>query len=141
MATYTSTLFVRPAKSVHVGLNNIQVAYTFTSAASVGDVVWLAKIPNGARVVDFIEDHSSPGTAVAFGLGVARGAPGADFSLYASSLSADVKNRHAGEGFPASISLSASDPNDHGILIAQVTDGSMTNSVKISVSFTYRVDE
>ena len=149
MATLTSTLYSAQAKAVHVGVNNVQVTYTIAASASIGDIVFLAKIPNGAVITDWYEQHTngSAGTTL-LDLGLATGAASGqgDFAFFGASLSESVVNRFGAlgqlgqVGFPGTVSLSASDPNGFGILAARVIGGTMTTSLVISVSMNYRVD-
>lgn len=56
--TYTSTVFANsPLKAVHIGTNTIKGQFTSTAPTSppnsLGDVIFLAKIPHGAVITDF----------------------------------------------------------------------------------------
>ena len=142
MATLTFTLFAASPKAVHVGVNNIQAEYRAAGSLSVGDVLFVAKIPNGAIPVDMYEAHSSAAGALGIDMGLAWGANsggGANLSAYASAKAMGL-NRYALVAPLDAISLSASDVLGYGILALKVASGSMTLSATFHVNFSYRVD-
>ena len=77
MATFTATLYANTPKAVHAGVTAINVSYNHgANTASAGDIIFLAKLPHGARILDFIEDHSTGATSSAVSFGLAKGGPG-----------------------------------------------------------------
>lgn len=144
MATYTASTFVNnQPKSVHVGTNSVSGQYNFGAAvSSVGDVIFLAKIPNGAKFVNIEEDHSTGATAQGVSFGLASGGPGgsATYSCFIASGAQATVNRRNVLGIPENVSLSANDPNSYGILAAMVESGSATASLIINFNFSYRLD-
>ena len=66
LATYTSTVYNNSAKFTHIGNVTVDGTAKWTAAGSVGDVLFLAKIPNGAKIVDCYEYHTSGQTAAAW---------------------------------------------------------------------------
>ena len=144
MATYTSTVFANnPAKAVHVGVNSVSGTFNLgATASSNGDVIFLAKIPNGAKFVSIEEDHTTGATAQALSFGYASGGPAgsATYSLFIASGAQATLNRKNVLGLPADCSLSANDPNSYGILAAKVESGTATTSLIINFVFNYRMD-
>lgn len=144
MATYTASTFVNnQPKSVHVGTNSVSGQYNFgATASSVGDVIFLAKIPNGAKFVNIEEDHSTGATAQGVSFGLASGGPGgsATYSCFIASGAQATVNRRNVLGIPENVSLSANDPNSYGILAAKVESGSATAALIINFNFSYRLD-
>lgn len=143
MATLTATTFANQPKAVHVGVNS--VSGTFNSgatAASIGDVIFLAKLPNGAKFVSIEEDHSTGATALGVSFGLASGGPAgsATYSCFIASGAQATNNRKNVLGIPAELSLSANDPNSYGILAAKVESGTGTTSLIINFVYNYRMD-
>lgn len=157
--TYTATTFNGVPKQVHIG--NITVTGQFISTApttpnSLGDVIFLAKIPHGASVIDFAVDHSTSETTFGMKYGLATGTPaggGASLSFYSPSLAtATVKTRYAGGTVarnanlaggddPWRISVSDLDPNRYGIFAAKIATASASTTFIVNFSITYRCDQ
>ena len=144
--TLTSTVFDNVLKQVHTG--NVTVAGSFSRGATtntVGDVIFLAKIPHGARIVDMIVDHTCAATALGIEYGLASGAAtggGASLSCFSAALAKATIARLAVLGSQnLRVSVSDSDPNRYGIFSAQLSTGTTTESYAINFSITYRNDE
>jgi hypothetical protein len=144
MATYTASSFNRAAKGPHTGVQAVVGEFSFPAASSVGDVVFLAKIPEGAVVVELVEYHSTGATAQALDIGLAAGGPGGgtiSSSCYISGGAQATVNRYAMElNFGHIISLSAAAQPRYGILSAKVASGSNTTSLKIKFTVLYSAD-
>jgi len=150
VATYTSTVFVNVApKQVHTG--NVTVAGQYNAGATVtslGDVIFLAKIPHGAKIVDIMVDHSANETACGVDYGLAKGGAAdgaASLSIFVSALAKNTVSRLAvtrppGSG-PVTVSVSDTDPVRYGIFGAKPVTGSASTSLMINFSITYRCDE
>jgi len=159
--TYTASTFNQVPKQVHTGLVTVAGQYVSTQPTSppnsLGDVIFLAKIPHGAVVVDFNVDHSSAETTFGMKYGLASGWPtggGASLSFYSPSLAkATAKTRFvggtvalnaqraAGTGDPWRVSVSDADPNRYGIFAAKIATASATTTFHVNYSITYRCDE
>jgi len=104
MVTYTASLFANTPKAVHAGTNAIVVNYSSGAVtSSSGDIIYLAKIPHGARVVEVIEDHSTNATGHALDIGFATGGTaggGASFSALITAGAQATKNRLNVLGIP-----------------------------------------
>lgn len=149
VATYTSTVFSNnQPKQLHVGDVTVAGQWVAAAAATVGDVVWLAKIPHGATIVEFAVDHSATVTTFAVDYGLASGTKsggGAQLSIFASALANATiirKNLQNVSGTDnVQISCSVSDPGRYGIFAAKIGTNSATNLPIINFSITYRNDE
>lgn len=149
VATYTSTVFANRAPTQrHTGNTTVAGQWTAAAAMTVGDVVFLAKIPHGAIIVEFAVDHSATVTTFAVDYGLASGAKsdgGASLSCFATALANATiirKNlRNATGTDNIQVSCSVSDPNHYGIFAAKVGTNSATNLPIINFSITYRCDE
>lgn len=145
MATYTSTVFANQnAKGEHVGVQVVRGQFnTGATASSAGDIVFLAKIPHGAQIVDLVADHTSGSTALGISYGLASGGPAgsATFSCYVASGAQATKLRLSVLGLPAIISCSDNDPNRYGILSAKLVEaGTGTTSTIINFILTFTND-
>lgn len=149
VATYTSSVYVNNVpKNVHVGNNTVSGKMQWTAAGTVGDILFMAKVPHGARIVDFAEYHSNGQTAAAisfgFDRGIADGGAGNHSCLIASGAVATMNRMsfaNAPSGIPVQISLSDTDPVRYAILTGKAESGTFTISVSVSWSLTYRMDE
>lgn len=150
MATLTSSLYAnqgdRTLKSPHIGVVTLAGTHnTSATTASAGDVLFLCKIPHGAKIVNFVERHSTGATAHAISVGLARGwATGGSASLsciLASGAQATVNFKNVDdEKFPT-ISVSDGDTLRYGVLAAKLGEsGTGTTSLKISWSVSYTMD-
>ena len=157
--TYTSSVFTNsPVKGHHIGTNHVTGQFVSTAPStpnSLGDVIFLAKIPHGAVVTDFAVDHSTSETTFGMKYGLASGTPsggGASLSFYSASLAtATVKTRYAGgtvqrtanlagAADPWRISCSDLDPNRYGIFAAKIATASASTTFIVNFSITYRMD-
>lgn len=149
-ATYTSTVFDRPVKQIHAG--NMTVAGQYNgSANSAGDIIFLAKIPHGARIVDFAVDHSSGETTFGMDYGMASGGSiaggGVDISQFANAVAKatiirygdDLRAAAAGT-YPPIVSVSDNSGVRYGIFGCKVGTASATTSWLVNFSVTYRCD-
>ena len=145
MATYSSSVMTAQPRRVHAGVNCVWGTYSFgATASSAGDIVMLAKIPTGARVIDVRTDHSTGATAQGLSYGLATGTTaggGASYSAFIAS-GAQATNLYAAAGaLPFTISVSDSDPNKYGIFCAKVESGTATTSLLVNFRVSYTVDE
>ena len=143
--TYTSTVFAAQPKAVQEGVMSISGQYNSgATALASGDVIFLAKIPHGAKYVSFEADHSTGATAHAVDYGFAKGGAaggGASLSALVSAGAQATILRKTVLGVPADISVSDNDVNRWGILSAQAAvTGTTTTSLIINFTYCYRVD-
>ena len=146
-ATYTCSVFSNGPKSVHTGDQSI-AGKIVLGAISVTDVIFLAKVPHGARIIDFREFHSNGQTAAVldfgFTKGIAAGGAG-NLSCLISGGAVATMNRMSyaasPTGMPVQISLSDADAIRYTTLAALAVSGTFTISVSLGWSLTYRVDE
>ena len=146
--TLTSTVFDQPAKRVQIG--NITVGGTILvpgTTNTLSDVIFLAKIPHGAAVVDVLCDHTTVQTAMGVKYGLATGTRaggGASYSAFTAATAKATVTRKTRLGVvtdcPVTISVSDSDPNRYGIFCAVLSTGTTTDSYAINFSITYRCD-
>ncbi len=84
MATYTCTTFDAQPKYNATGVQSVSGSVTLTAASAVNDVIFLAKVPHGAKFVSIEADHSTGATSQALSYGLATGgAAGGTASLSA----------------------------------------------------------
>lgn len=145
MATYSASLMANTPKANHAGVTAISVSYNGgANTTSAGDIIHLAKIPHGARILDVVEDHSTGATSSALSLGLATGGAaggGASYSLLLSTVAQAAKNRLGVLGIPPLVSVSDADANRYGILAAKVTEaGTATTSLILNVTVLYSTD-
>jgi len=148
--TYTSSAYANGVvKSVEKGINHIgPVKVQWTAAGSVGDVLFLARVPHGAIITAFEEYHSNGETAavIDFGLnkGVASGG-GANASCLISGGAVATMNRMSFAATPAGwlgrVSLSDLDPIRYATVIGKAISGTFTISVSVTFALAYRMDE
>lgn len=148
VATYTSTVYLAGGvKDVFIGNQAVSGKMVY-GAGTVGDILFLAKVPHGAKIVDFYEFHSSGQTAAAisfgFDRGVAAGGAGNASCLVSSGAVGGTGNRMnmalAPDGQPITISLSDTDPVRYAVLVGKAESGTFTISVSIGFVLSYRKD-
>lgn len=147
VATYTCTTFHNSPKAVHAGDQSVDGKIVWPAAGTVGDILFLAKVPHGAKIVDFLEYHSNGQTAAAisfgFNKGIAAGGGGNASCLIASAAVATNNRMSLGAsptGAPLRISLSDLDPVRYATLIGEALSGTFTISVSVGFLLTYRMD-
>ena len=148
-ATYTSTVFDNSPKFTHLGDVTVTGQVAWSATSTVGDIGFLAKIPHGAKIVDFAEYHTTGATAQAlsfgFDRGIAAGGAGNASCLMASGAQATMNrlsfatSPNTGNA-PVSISLSDLDPVRYAILTAKIESGTTTTSLFVNFTLTYRFD-
>lgn len=148
-ATYTATTFNNTPKQIYKGVANVSGSYNAgATVTSLGDVIFLAKIPHGAVIMEINVDHSSGETATGVDYGLARGhdnGGASSLSCFTSALALATVGRitvrrAAGLG-PQRVSCSDLDPIRYGIFAAVPRTGSASVSLMINFSITYRSDE
>jgi len=146
--TYTSTIYESQAggKFIHAGNQSVSGKIVFNG--SVGDVLFLAKVPNNATIVDFSEYHTSGESAASISFGIDRGVLNGmgDYACLVNQGQLGTTNRWsfgrwpAGANFPPSISLSDLDPVIFSRLVGRVDGGSVTASTSVVFTLTYQMD-
>ena len=148
-ATYTSSVWLNVPKQTQIGNNTVSGTAKWTAAGSVGDILLLCKVPNGAKIVDCYEYHTNGQTAAAlsfgFDRGVADGGAGNASCLISSGAIATMNRMSLAASpntgnTPVTISCSDLDPLHYVSFIAKAESGTMTITVAVSFSITYRVD-
>jgi hypothetical protein len=151
VATYTSTVFdnFQPKQNA---TGNVTVSGQFRGGATaytVGDIIFLAKVPHGAKIVEFAVDHSTSETALGMDYGMASGGSiaggGADMSQFAAALAKATiirsnKQRVAGDDGQR-VSVSNDSGVRYGIFAVKPVSGSATTSLIVNFSITYRSDD
>lgn len=135
MATYTATSFAsKVVTNAPPGVNAIYATYTAgNQTMSVGDVIFLAKLPPKCKVLEFIEDHTAPSTSLPFDFGLPAADLGSNSAAAASCIATDLTkntvNRANKVGkFPIQVDVTATD-RDYSILQALVTGNTGTVSL------------
>lgn len=147
VATYTASTYLNTPKFEHVGNTSVSGAGQWTAAGTVGDIVFLAKIPHGSKIVDFYEYHTSGQTAAALSFGFDRGIAaggGGNASCLISSGAIATMNRMSLANSPVlgpvTISVSDNDPLRYAVLQAKAESGTFTITVSLGFCITYRAD-
>lgn len=150
-STYTSTVFNASPKGHHIGNLTVsgqgQWTHPVGTPGSAGDVLFLAKVPHGAKIVDFYEFHSNGQTAAVldfgFDRGIASGGAG-NLSCLVSGGALATMNRlslaAAPSNTPVTISLSDLDPVRYAVLACKAVSGTFTITVSVNFCLTYRFD-
>lgn len=145
VSTFTASTYPNSPKAVHVG--DMSISGSVNYAGTIGDIIFLAKVPHGATIVDFWEGHTSGETAAAisfgFTRGVVAGGAGSASCLIASGPIAVRNNFNPliwPGNWPAVISLSDLDPIRYTTLVAKAESGTFTISSTIRWCLQYRMD-
>ncbi len=146
-STYTCSIFANQPKYQEKNNTTVDGFVQWTAAGTVGDILFCAKVPHGAKIVDFMEYHSNGQTAAAidwgFNKGIAAGG-GANASCLISGGAVATMNRMSYAASPTNgplrISLSDADPVRYAVLIGKAASGTFTITVSVAFSLTYRFD-
>lgn len=146
-ATYTSTLMTAPVKSHVYGTTIIRGQAKWTAAGSVTDILQLARVPHGAKIVDFYEYHTNGQTAAVldfgFSKGIAAGGAGNNSCIVSGGALATMNRLSlaaAPGNLPITISLSDTDPVRYTVLQALAVSGTFTISVVVNFMLSYTTD-
>lgn len=145
MATFTSTLATAgvSAKRVHAGANVVRVKYV-GAAATLSDIILLAKIPNGAVVntMNGIFGTGNVDSVIKVGWKSLGTTSETAFGTHTSSTTDATTNwTLTGEDLgPVHISFTDSLGSDFAMLYATASVGSFTNTFTIDITFSYHVD-
>ena len=145
MATYSSSVMAAQPRRNHIDVNVVHGQFNLgATASSAGDIIHLAKIPNGAVVTDVRCDHSTGATAQGVSYGLANGGTAGGVSTLSAFIAsgAQATNLFAAAGvLPYTISCSDNDTLQYGILAAKVESGTATTSLIINFRLSYHVDQ
>ena len=144
MATTTATAFHEPVKMLHAGTIVRHINYSYGSISN-GDIVLLAKIPHGARVVEVIEDSTALVGSLSHHIGLREGGAAGGGSDDDCFIAAGVKgsinrlNSLVGHGLVVSLSDLATDRWAALIATAQTTTS--TGGATLRCTIMYTMDE
>jgi hypothetical protein len=145
MATYSCSVMTEQPRRVHAGGNWVHGQINLgASASSAGDILFLAKIPNGAVITDVRVDHSTGATAQGVSYGLANGGTAGGVSTLSAFIAsgAQATNLYAAAGaLPYRISCSDNDTLQYGIFAAKVESGTSTTSLIVNFRVGYQVDQ
>lgn len=139
MATRTASTATRGAQplAIEKGLNTKVIKYNSGSDSfdASATTVLLAKIPQGATIVDVHGYHSTGSATAPMDVGI-----GSSVSAFISAGAQGLINRASKGVIDYTVSVSADAAVQYEFLKATVTLASATTSVKISVSVNYLAD-
>lgn len=148
VATYTSSVYSNgPPKYSHIGNVTVSGQGKWTAAGTVSDIIFLAQVPHGAKIVDFYEYHTNGQTAAAmafgFSRGIAAGGGGNNSCLITTGALATMNRMSLGaapSNLPVTISVSDADPVRYVALTGKAISGTWTITVVVNFCLTYRFD-
>lgn len=136
--TYTATSFLSQPRAVHAGLNSQTFRYNSGSQAiSAGDVIFLAKVPYGATLVDVVEHHTDGATSclVSYGYDATLSA------FIASGTGGQVNRLAVGANLGTQFTGSDDAVARYSILKAKKETGSSTTSLKLVGNIQYTMGD
>ena len=86
MATFTASELTSPAKTLHAGVQSKSSVLTISTTATAASILMLAKIPNGATVVNFLWRCDDGGADQTYTLGVRYPEGDTSYSTVADAL-------------------------------------------------------
>lgn len=137
MATLTATAAAAGAqpRAVHAGVNSVTVTYSGSTAISPSaTTILMAKIPNGATIIDTNGIVSSGAATCPFTIGVQG-----DLSAFATGGTVATVLR-ATKGVPYDVSLSDSAIPLYKYVTMTVTPGTVTTEVEAKLTIQYTMD-
>ncbi len=146
MATLTATAAIGqstyPPLSLHAGTNTIYGQYVTSASLSVGDVIYIARLPSNARVIDAWIDFGSVPANVGT-VCVDLGDTSSDTTYLDSATIANGTSRvlaRATQGLGTRY-LGTSSTAAFAIKATVTEAGTTTNTMTVKYSVTYKVDE
>lgn len=137
MATLTATAAASTgqARALHAGVNSITVTYSgATEISPSATTILMAKIPNGATILDVIGDVSSGAATCPFTMGI-------DSNLSAFATGGTITSvLRATKGIPYDVSLSDDAAIQYSTVRMTVTPGTATSEVEAKMTITYTMD-
>lgn len=148
MATFTTSLAqagVQP-KYNHTGVNASRVAYNL-SAATLSDIVLIAKVPNGALITGVKGYFGTSNTDSVIKLGWKRASDGGGgsetaFGTYTSSSTANPTEVDMSVKLIGSVHISFTDTlgSDFAYIYATCSVGTFSDTTSIDLTLTYHFD-
>lgn len=145
VVTHTCTVYANTPKYSQIG--NLTIAGKLEFNATLSDILFLAKVPHGAKIVDFMEYHTNGQTAAVIDFGFASGVAaggGRNDSCLVSAGAVATNNRLSLATLPSNqplqISVSDNDPARYAILQGKCVSGTFTISLTLNWQLTYRMD-
>lgn len=138
MATLTSTAMARTPTENYKGLTvkSIEFNSGATEVGASATTVLMAKIPNGAIIVDIWGNHTCGAATCPVDLGI-----DATLSAFASALTLGTQARaDVVANLPYKVSLSADAEPKYAVFKATATPGTATASVIVKYSVAYTMD-
>lgn len=136
MATLTSTAMSQPAQAPQPGVNSVTVLYNglATQISASATTILMAKVPTPAKILDFIQQHSTGSLTCPMDVGV-----DSDLDALATAATQAAVSR-ATAGVPYQVSLSDGAVNRFSTVKCTVTPGTATASVKINLTVLYKAN-
>lgn len=137
MATVTASDQLATPRAVHAGVNAVRTTYTQNGATlSASDIILVAKIPNGALVLDGYMSGTSGAAATILKLGIQSGTETQFIATGTLSATAQLQ-RFIGGALPFKVSLSDDANPQYTWVYATMNSGSatVTGSIQFVVSY------
>jgi hypothetical protein len=138
MATLTATAAASTGvvRALHAGVTSITSTYSGTTAISPSaTAILMAKIPNGATILDIQGSVSSGADTCPFTLGISNGTA----STFATGGTVNTVLRGT-KGLPYNVSLSDDATPQYVYVTATVVPGTVTTEVEMTVTTLYTMD-
>jgi hypothetical protein len=138
MATHTSTAAAsgRVPRAIHAGVNSVSVVHTVSGSLSAGDIIQLAKIPNGATVIDVIMRTAITPAQVVLSVG-----DGNDTGRFMASLTYTSNVYRAGQGIPYKYSISDDAAIQWDTVDVRVQTASGSGNSTFAATILYTMDQ
>lgn len=146
MATFTSNYAlasVQP-RGVHVGMNVAYSVYSASATLSNGDVIWMCKVPDNARIIDTILTTGDSLAGSPMNLSVGTPAAATKFIASASSNAASQPiHMNVAAGLGAVLDVSDSGGAKFTVISVTATNSgtSGTASAVITLAVLYHIDQ
>jgi hypothetical protein len=156
VATYYADTILNQPRAIHGGVNAVTgIASTGAVKSTIGDIMVLAKVPDGAMIIDVIVEHVSGSTTQVFdyGLGypasLASGLPstltqtGSNASQFATGVAQSTITRSTvptqALNNVVSCSASTADNLKYACVFATNVSGTTTTSVQVKATVMYYI--
>lgn len=136
IATVTATPYLHPVRQdIH---SNYVGGKIDLSTRTLSDIIFFAKVPNGAVITDIYMVPRHGDTARTMKLGITGGSAASETAF--GTLTLTTATRMVVSGLPFKVSISDTDAQAGAVVYGTIATGTWTTSGSIEFGVTYRFD-
>lgn len=136
-ATFTTTAFNNPPRELFNGVNSVTASANLgATTASGATVIFFAKVPKGATILDVIETHTSGAATCPADIGY----DGTTSAFITAGTTANVNRAAVAANIPLAIPAAGTTVTNYVKIIGTYTPGTATVSLKANCTVLFTLD-